>query len=453
MPTSAIFRRIREKPPQTVPAAACAASGDSVARHAQYRGKVQLVPKCPIRSVADFSVWYTPGVADACRAIAAARERAFDVTNRGNSIAIVSDGTRVLGLGDIGPEAALPVMEGKSLLFKYLGGVDAVPLCVSAREPEAFVELVRALEPSFGGINLEDIEQPKCFDVLERLRSSMTIPVWHDDQQGTAAVVLAALTNALEVVGKRLDRVRIAMVGIGAATVATYRLLRAAGIDAAELVACDKMGTLHRGRADVAEASPASWKWRMCRETNARGVVGGIADALRGADVCIAFSAPGPGVIEPEWVRTMADDAVVFACANPVPEIWPEDAARAGAAIVATGRSDFPNQVNNALAFPGIFRGVLDVRASAITDEMAIAAARALARYAAETGLSRDRIVPSIDDEEVAVREAVAVGRAAVDAGLARLPRTAEQLAASARAAIETSRAALDALTRAGLVT
>ena len=427
-------------------------AASALERHVASRGKIQIAPKCAIHSLADFSVWYTPGVAEACRAIVAARERAFDVTNRANTIAIVSDGTRVLGLGDIGPEAALPVMEGKSLLFKYLGGVDAVPLCVNARDPDALVALVRALEPSFGGINLEDIEQPKCFDVLDRLRASMTIPVWHDDQQGTAAVVLAALSNALEVVGKRLDRVRIAMVGIGAANVATFRLLRAAGIDAGELVACDRKGTLHRGRTDLETNPAATWKWRVCRESNARGVRGGIADALRDADVCIAFSSSGPGVIDPSWIRAMRKDAVVFACANPVPEIWPDDATRAGAAIVATGRGDFPNQVNNALAFPGIFRGVLDVRARAITDDMAIAASLALARYAAESRLSRDRIVPSIDDAEVAVREAVAVGRAAIDAGLAAVCLSNQDLATSARIAIERARGGLGALMRAGLI-
>lgn len=396
--------------------------------------------------------WYTPGVAEACRAIVASPERVFDVTNRANTIAIVSDGTRVLGLGDIGPEAALPVMEGKALLFKYLGGVDAVPLCVNTREADAIVAVVRALEPSFGGVNLEDIAQPKCFDVLDRLRASMTIPVWHDDQQGTAAVVLAALTNALHVVGKPLDRVRIAMIGIGAANVATYRLLRAAGIDTGALVACDTKGTLHRGRKDLEGDPAAHWKWTVCRESNARGVTGGIADALRGADVCIAFSRPGPGVIEPTWVKTMASDAIIFACANPAPEIWPEEARSAGAAIVATGRSDFPNQVNNALAFPGIFRGVLDVRARAITDEMAVAASRALARHALVTGLRRDRIVPSIDDEGVVVQEAVAVGLAAMSEGLAGVRLSPEELEASARKSIHDARSGLGALMRAGLV-
>ena len=426
--------------------------GQAVDRHAAAHGKIQILPKCAVRGLDDFAVWYTPGVAEACRAIVASRERSFELTNRANTIAIVSDGTRVLGLGDIGPEAAMPVMEGKSLLFKYLGGVDAVPLCVKVPDVDDLVGLVRALEPSVGGVNLEDIAQPKCFDVLDRLRASMTIPVWHDDQQGTAAVTLAALENALRVVGKPLSRARIVLVGVGAANVAVFRLLRSAGADIDALVACDTKGTLHRGRVDLEGDPAARCKREICAASNVRGVTGGVADALRGADVCIAFSRPGPGVIEPAFVRTMAKSAIVFACANPTPEIWPDDARAAGAAIVATGRSDFPNQVNNALAFPGIFRGVLDVRARTITDDMAVAASRALAAYALETGIGRDRIVPAIDDQEVCVHEAVAVGRAAIDGGVSALTLGNPEIARRARRAVRSARASLAVLTRAALV-
>ena len=300
---------------------------DSMRLHPFYRGKVQLVPKCPIRGPEDWAIWYTPGVAAPCKAIVENPERVYEYTNKGNVIAIVSDGSRVLGLGDIGPEAGLPVMEGKALLFKYLGGVDAVPLCIRASDEEEIVRVVKALEPSFGGINLEDIAQPKCFRVLERLRAEMRIPVWHDDQQGSATVVLAALLNALKIVGKELRSVRIAMIGMGAANVATYRLLKSAGIAPRLVIACDSKGILHEGREDIQrQQGQFLEKWQVCTETNGDRVIGSIAEALRGADVCIAFSQSGPGVIRPSWIGTMARDAIVLACANPVPEIWPWEA-------------------------------------------------------------------------------------------------------------------------------
>lgn len=270
-------------------------------------------------------------------------------------------------------------MEGKALLFKYLGGVDAVPLCLGTTDPDELVRTVCILAPSFGGINLEDIAQPKCFGVLDRLRAELDIPVWHDDQQGTATVAIAGLTNALKVVGKLLSNARIALIGVGAANVAVYRLLRACGVSPVAIIACDRRGTLHPGRQDLQQRQDEFRnKWPICQESNGEHVTGGIAEALRGADVCLAFSASGPGVIRPEWVRQMAAGAIVFACANPVPEIWPWEAKEAGARIVATGRSDFPNQVNNSLGFPGIFRGALDVRAKTITDEMALAASHEL---------------------------------------------------------------------------
>lgn len=408
----------------------------SLALHARYRGKIQAAPKVPVTSLADYNVWYTPGVAEPCLAIAADPERVWEFTNRGNTVAVVSDGTRVLGLGDIGPLAGLPVMEGKALIFKLLGGVDAMPLVLSVTEPEAFCATVAALTPSFGGINLEDIAQPKCFGILAQLRAALDIPVWHDDQQGTATVALAAVLNALTVVGKSLAEARIALVGMGAANVAAYRLLKAAGASPGAIIACDVAGTLHPGRHDLEVQAEIAPQWAICLESNAERVVGGIAEALRGADVLLAFSRPGPGVIAPEWVATMARDAVVILGANPTPEMLPAEAVAAGARIVGTGRSDFPNQVNNALAFPGIFRGVLDVQARTITDTMAVAAARALADCAHDRGLSAAHILPTLEELDVAVRVAVATGLAAQAEGLARRPGSAAELEARARAAI-----------------
>ncbi len=419
--------------------------------HAQYRGKVQTAAKCPIRGLEDFAIWYSPGVAAPCKAIAANHELVYEHTNKGNTIAIVTDGTRVLGLGDIGPEAGLPVMEGKALLFKYLGGVDAVPICLATTDEHDIVRAVEMLQPAFGGINLEDIAQPKCFRVLDALRASLAIPVWHDDQQGTATVTLAALLNALQIVGKSLASARIVLVGIGAAGFSVYRTLVAAGVDPRAIIACDSRGTLHGDRHDIArDRERFAEKWRVCSESNGEPVRGDLAEALRGADACIAFSAPD--AIRPEWLKEMARDSIVFACANPVPEIWPWDARAAGVRIIATGRSDFPNQVNNSLGFPGIFRGVLDVRARSITDGMGLAAARALAQLALERGLRDDAILPRMDDEEVAIREAVATGLAAQQEGVANLSRTAEQLRTSASAAIRNARAATRALMEAGVI-
>lgn len=420
--------------------------------HPFYRGKVQIAPKCPIRDLGDFAIWYTPGVAAPCKAIQAQPSLVWEHTNRANLVAVVSDGTRVLGLGDIGPEAGLPVMEGKALLFKHLGGVDAVPLCLGTKDPDELVRAVEWLAPSFGAVNLEDIAQPKCFRVLAALRERLPIPVWHDDQQGTATVLLAGLTNALEIVGKRIDRVRIALIGTGAANVAVYRLLRARGVDPAGIVACDTRGTLHRGRADL-EAARETFpdKWRLCAETNPDRVAGGIAEALRGTDACIAFSRSGPGVIEPAWIRAMASDAIVFACANPVPEIWPWDALDAGARVVATGRGDFANQLNNSLAFPGIFRGALDARAKSISEGMALAAADALAEVARTGGLSEQRVLPHMSEIEAHVRVAVATAAAAEREGLAQIA-LAPGLEAAVRRRIEDARATAALLLREGII-
>jgi malate dehydrogenase (oxaloacetate-decarboxylating) len=428
-------------------------AAEALRLHPYYRGKMQTALKCPVHSHSDFAVWYTPGVAAACKAIQANPELAYEMTNRANTIAVVSDGTRVLGLGDIGPAAAMPVMEGKSLLFKFLGGVDSIPICLDTKDPDEIIRTVRLLEPSFGGINLEDLSQPKCFRILDTLRQEMRIPVWHDDQQGTATIILAGLINAARVVGKKLTEMTIAVVGAGAANIATTRLLIAYGVPASHLVVADSHGILHAGRADV-EAVQSEYvdKWRLCQSTNADCRRGGIAEALAGADAVIALAHPGPGTIKPEWVRGMAKDAIVFACANPTPEIWPWEAEEAGAKVIATGRSDFPNQVNNSLVFPGIFRGALDVRARTITDAMCLAAANELAEFAARQGLSPTHIVPTMEDEEVFVREAVAVALKAQELGLAGLSLSAADLERKARQMIHDAHHLTEMMMKEGLI-
>jgi malate dehydrogenase (oxaloacetate-decarboxylating) len=417
--------------------------------HPYYRGKVQMMPKCSIRGLEDFAIWYTPGVAAPCTAIEHEPALVYEHTNKGNTVAIVTDGSRVLGLGDIGPEAGLPVMEGKALLFKYLGGVDAVPLCLRTKDADEIIRTVKILEPGFGAINLEDIAQPKCFRILERLREDLSIPVWHDDQQGTATVLLAALTNALKLAGKELDAVRIAMVGAGAANVAAFRLLTAAGVDPGAVIVCDSRGVLHAGRGDI-ESVQMEYpdKWRICEQSNAERITGGVAEAMRGADVVVAFSAPHPGIIDPRWIGTMAAKPIVFACANPAPEIWPWQARDAGAFIVATGRGDYPNQLNNSLCFPGMFRGVLDVRARGISDEMALAAAWTLADFAELRGIDAGSILPRMDEWDVYPRIAAAVGAAAQASDLAQVERSETVLYEEARLSIANARDATAALMR-----
>ena len=423
---------------------------DAMIMHPYYKGKVEISPKCCIRDFNDFSIWYTPGVAKPCLDIYENPERVYDHTGKGNTIAVVSDGTRVLGLGDIGPEAAMPVMEGKSLLFKYLGGVDAFPICIDTKDPDEIIDFVLKLQPSVGGINLEDISQPKCFYVLDTLREKARIPVWHDDQQGTAAVTVAGMINAVKLVGKELDKVHITMVGAGASNIAITRILIKAGVDPDRVIMCDTKGTLHKGRTDLKEQFKE--KWHFCQTTNAMGLVGSVADAMKGADAVVALSKPGPDTLKKEWIAAMADDAIVFVCANPVPEIWPWEAKEAGARVVATGRSDFPNQVNNSLGFPGIFRGTLDVRATTITDEMCIAAARELAKTAEDKGLSEDYLIPTMDEWEVFPREATAVGLMAIEQGVAQLKLTRDEIYAAAEYHIRRARDQVKVMSENGLV-
>ena len=425
----------------------------AMAYHPFYSGKVQVMAKCVIRDFYDFAIWYTPGVAAPCRKIKEDPELSLEYTNRWNYVAVVSDGTRVLGLGDIGPEAALPVMEGKALLFKYLGGVDAFPLCISTKDKDEMITFLKWIEPTFGGINLEDIEKPKCFHVLEEAREELNIPVWHDDQQGTATVVLAGLINALKLVGKKMDEVLISVIGVGSANTRTALVLMRAGVKPENLIMVDSKGILHPDRKDLeARKEENPWKWDFCLKTNGEGRVGGIPEAMKGTDVCIAMSRPGPGVIKPEWVSSMADDAIVFACANPIPEIWPWEAKEAGARIVATGRSDFPNQINNSLGFPAIFRGVLDVRATTVTDDMCIAAAKALAEYAEEKGLREDYIVPLMSEWEVYPREAVACALQSIKEGVARIKPSRDELWERAVSIIKNARESVHLLMREGLI-
>ncbi|MGH3018007.1 MAG: NAD-dependent malic enzyme [Gaiellaceae bacterium] len=373
-------------------------------------GKLEVRAKSPIKTRDDLSMAYTPGVARICRAIADEPSKVWNLTIKQHTVAVVTDGTAVLGLGDIGPEAALPVMEGKAILFKEFGGVDAWPICLATKDADEIVACVTAIAPVFGAINLEDISAPRCFEIEDRLRASLDIPVFHDDQHGTAVVVLAALLNSLKVVGKQLDRISVVVTGVGAAGVATTKMLLAAGVR--DVIGCDRRGAIWPGRPGL-----DGYKLEYARLTNPRGVTGSADDALVGADVFIGLS--GPDVVSSEGVRSMADSAIVFAMANPTPEVLPEK-IEGVAAVIGTGRSDYPNQINNVLAFPGIMRGALDARASAITEEMKLAAAHAIAAAIAPEQLESDYVIPSVFDRTVASRVARAVERAAYESGVAR---------------------------------
>ena len=373
-------------------------------------GKIEIALKAPLKTRDDLSMAYTPGVARVSSAIAEDASKVWNLTIKQHTVAVVSDGTAVLGLGDIGPEAALPVMEGKAMLFKEFGGVDAFPICLATNDPDEIVTIVKGIAPVFGGINLEDISAPRCFEIEKRLRAELDIPVFHDDQHGTAVVVLAGLLNALKVVGKELEDVRVVVVGVGAAGTAVTKTLLAAGVP--EVVGCDRQGIVHRGRQGLTPA-----KAEYAELTNPRGLAGDADQALAGADVFIGAS--GPGAVSAEAVRSMADGAIVFAMANPTPEVLPEEIEDA-VAVVGTGRSDYPNQINNVLAFPGIFRGALDARASAITEEMEFAAAEAIAAIVKPHELEADYVIPSVFNRNVTPAVAVAVAQAAERAGVAR---------------------------------
>jgi len=386
----------------------------SLKKHYEWGGKLDYNAKMPIRNKEDLSIAYTPGVARPCEVIRDNPEKSYELTNRHNLVAVITDGTAVLGLGDIGPEASMPVMEGKCVLFKALGGVDALPLCVRTKDVDEFVHAVSLLLGSFGGVNLEDISAPRCFEIERRLKQISDIPIFHDDQHGTAVVTLAATLNALKVVGKKLCDVRVVTCGAGAAGVAIIKLLIKMGLE--NVIMCDRKGAIYKGREGLNDS-----KAEIAEITNKTGVKGSLADAMKGADVFIGVSSPG--TVTEDMVKSMAPKPILFPMANPTPEIMPELAEKAGAAVVGTGRSDFKNQINNVMAFPGIFRGALDVRASEINDDMKIAAALALAGLISESELSADFILPAPFDERVAPAVAKAVAQAAERTGVARIKR------------------------------
>ncbi len=384
-----------------------------------YKGKVNTFPKVPVRKLNDFSIWYTPGVAAVSTEIAKERDLSFELTGRWNSIAILTDGTRVLGLGNVGPEAAMAVMEGKALIFNYLGAVNAIPIPVRVEDREQFISVAMALEPSFGGFNLEDIESPKCFYIQEKLQQSLSIPAWHDDQLGTACITLAGMMNALRVVGKKMSDARVVLMGSGAANIATAKLIIAAGAKSGNVIMVDSKGIIDNERSDLDSMMINNpWKYELALSTNAERVKGDASKAFNGADVVLSASKQGPGTIKEEWVKSMNSKGVIFALANPVPEIWPRLALEAGAAVVATGRSDFPNQINNSLVFPGVFRGALDARATGVSIDIMIAASAEIANFVKEPG--PERIVPTMEEWELYPSVASAVAAKASELGMAR---------------------------------
>jgi malate dehydrogenase (oxaloacetate-decarboxylating) len=381
--------------------------------HEENTGKIEVISKTEVKDMHDLAVVYTPGVAEPCRKIHDKTSEVYRYTSKGNMVAVVTDGTAVLGLGDIGPEAALPVMEGKAVLFKHFAGVDAFPICLATKDPDKIVEAVRLIAPSFGGINLEDISAPRCFEIEERLKKVLDIPVFHDDQHGTAIVVLSGLINALKVVGKDLDKIKVVVNGAGASAIAVLKFVMSAGVKNAIL--CDSKGTIYEGRKE--NMNPV--KEEMAKITNKEKIKGTLADAITEADVFLGLSVAG--ALKAEMVKAMASDAIIFAMANPTPEIMPDIAKKAGARIVCTGRSDFPNQVNNCLGFPAIFKGALKVRASQINEEMKLAAAHALASLISDDELNDDNVIANAFDPRVVERESEAVAQAAIKSGVARI--------------------------------
>ena len=417
----------------------------SVSAHRFYQGKIQTVPKAGVFGFNWFNVYYTPGVSRVSTDIRDNNDTSFDLSNRGNLVAVVSDSTRVLGDGDCTPPGGLGVMEGKAFLMKYLGGVDAVPLCIDSRgksgknDPDKIIDFVKMVQHSFGAVNLEDISQPNCFKVLDVLREECDIPVWHDDAQGTASVTLAGLINALKLAGKKIGDARIVLLGAGASNTTIARLIITDGGDPDKIIMFDSQGSLNRSREDIKEDKRFYRKWELCESTNKDQILT-IEEAMKGADVLIALSTPGPDTVKKEWIASMADKAIVFTCANPIPEIYPYAAKEAGAFIVATGRGDFPNQVNNSIGFPGILKGALLVRAKKITDNMAIAAAHSLANYAEKRGIHTENIVPTMDEADVFPIEAADVAMQAVKDGVARINLSWQEAYDKAKTDIEYSR-------------
>jgi len=425
--------------------------------HKFYGGKMMSVPKCGLYSFNWFNVWYTPGVSKISTTIRDDNDCSFELTNRGNAVAIVSDSTRVLGDGDCTPPGGLGVMEGKAMLMKYLGGIDATAICIDSRnqkgehDPDKVIDFVKMLQPSFGAVNLEDIQQPNCYKILDMLREACDIPVWHDDAQGTGCVTLAGLINALKVVDKKISDIKMVFWGAGASNTTIARLIIRDGADPSKIIMFDTKGTLNKKREDIKNDTRFYRKWEICEQTNP-DCVNDIHEACKDADVLIALSTPGPDVVKPSWIKAMTSKAIVMACANPVPEIYPYAAKQAGAFVVATGRGDFPNQVNNSLGFPGILKGALTVRAKKVTDEMAIEAAHALAEFAEKRGINPENIMPTMDEHEVFPYVAKAVGMKAVEQGVARKILSGDEIYKQAKADIMKSRKIFESLMDQGFI-
>lgn len=425
--------------------------------HGFYGGKMQTVPKASLAGFNWFNTWYTPGVSKVSTDIRDNREMSYQLSNRGNMVAVISDSTRVLGDGDVTPPGGLGVMEGKAMLMKYLGGIDAIALCMDSRgkdgkpDPDTIIDFVKRAQHSFGAVNLEDISQPNCYRVLDELRDSCEIPVWHDDQQGTACVTLAGIINALKLAGKKIEEARFVFWGAGASNTTGLRLIVSAGANPENIIMFDSKGSLNSDRADIKADTRFYRKWEICEKTNPKKI-NDIIEACTGADVLIALSTPGPHVVKPEWIKAMAPKPIVFCCANPVPEIYPYEAKAAGAFIVATGRGDFPNQVNNSVGFPGILKGALLVRAKKITDNMAIAASYSLARYAEQRGINPDNIIPTMDEAAVFPTEAADVAMAAIKDGVARIEMTWQEAFDKAAADIKQARELTACLSANGFV-